>query len=201
MTWKCAVVDLPFGGGKGGVTCDPNRTRRANSSGSPPLRGRAGQVVGPDKDVPAPDVARRRRSWPGSWTLLDAHAHQRAGRRYRQPIEIGGSLGRVEATAAAFAVCSKNSAPRMPMRCARGRARFGNVGSVAAKNARGRRLQGIGISESAAAMSTARHRRFGCDGVRARAPFARATWWRTRHQRAYCREPSATCSSAALEKY
>ena len=68
MTWKCAVVDIPFGGAKGGVRCDPRHltvqqiekiTRRYTANML--------DVFGPDRDIPAPDVIRTSRRWRGSW--------------------------------------------------------------------------------------------------------------------------------------
>jgi len=70
MTWKSAVVDIPFGGGKGGVTCDPKSmspaelermTRRFTSE--------LVEVIGPEKDIPAPTSIPTNRSWPGLWIL------------------------------------------------------------------------------------------------------------------------------------
>src|SRR5580700_9619054 len=100
MTWKCAVVDLPFGGGKGGVTCDPGAlspgeleriTRR--------YAAELVEVVGPDKDVPAPDVGTTPQIM--AWFMDTYSMHMRTsvpGVVTGKPIEIGGSLGRVEAT-------------------------------------------------------------------------------------------------------
>src|ERR1700694_306165 len=97
MTWKCAVVDLPFGGGKGGVTCDPNTlsmseieriTRR--------YAAELVEVIGPDKDVPAPDV---NTTPPHMEWILDTysmHVRQNTpGVVTGKPLEIGGSPGGV----------------------------------------------------------------------------------------------------------
>ncbi len=100
MTWKCAVVDLPFGGGKGGVTCDPGDlspgeleriTRR--------YAAELVEVVGPDKDVPAPDVGTTPQIM--AWFMDTYSMHMRTsvpGVVTGKPVEIGGSAGRVEAT-------------------------------------------------------------------------------------------------------
>jgi len=100
MTWKCAVVDIPFGGAKGGVTCDPSKmsqselerlTRRYAWEISP--------IIGPDKDIPAPDVNTNPQVM--AW-IVDIYS---VFQGYTcnsvvtgKPVEIGGSLGRLKAT-------------------------------------------------------------------------------------------------------
>ena len=101
MTWKTAVVNVPFGGAKGGVICDPKRmskselerlTRRYASEILP--------VIGPDKDIPAPDVYTDAQTM--AW-IMDTYSmmvgHTVPGVVTGKPISIGGSLGRAEATA------------------------------------------------------------------------------------------------------
>ena len=56
MTWKCALMGIPFGGAKGGVVCDPKTCRAASSSGDPALHDEIINEIGPEKDIPAPDV-------------------------------------------------------------------------------------------------------------------------------------------------
>ena len=100
MTWKCAVVDIPLGGGKGGVICDPrNMSEREQES---VCRGWVRQVarnVGPLQDVPAPDVmtAGKHMLW-----MLDEfeaiHGQKLPGFITGKPVGMGGSLGRTEAT-------------------------------------------------------------------------------------------------------
>ena len=101
MTWKCAVVNIPFGGAKGGVICNPKEmsnselermTRRFTSEIS--------IIIGPDKDIPAPDVYTNAQTM--AW-IMDTysmnHGHSVLGVVTGKPIHIGGSLGRNEATA------------------------------------------------------------------------------------------------------
>src|ERR1700686_5074227 len=101
MTWKTATVNIPFGGGKGGVICDPKRmskpelermTRRFASEIFP--------IIGPDQDIPAPDVYTDSQTM--AW-IMDTYSmmvgHTVPGVVTGKPISIGGSLGRAEATA------------------------------------------------------------------------------------------------------
>ena len=101
MTWKCAVVDIPFGGGKGGVTCNPKQmtlreierlTRRYTAAIAP--------LIGPDKDIPAPDVYTNAQIM--AW-IMDTYSMTRGatalGVVTGKPVGLGGSKGRDRATA------------------------------------------------------------------------------------------------------
>ncbi len=151
MTWKCAVVDLPFGGGKGGVTCDPARlspseleriTRR--------YAAELVEVVGPDKDVPAPDVGTTPQIMAWFMDTYSMHVHQNVpGVVTGKPLEIGGSRGRVEATGRGVSLVAIDEMERLGIVLPDARIvvqGFGNVGSVAAKMfaERGCRIVGIG---------------------------------------------------------
>ena len=138
MTWKCAVVDLPFGGGKGGVTCDPTTlskgelervTRRYASE--------LVEVVGPDKDVPAPDVGTTPQIMAWFMDTYSMHARQHVpGVVTGKPLNIGGSRGRVEATGRGVSLVALAQMRRMGMAAKGARVvvqGFGNVGSVAAQ--------------------------------------------------------------------
>lgn len=101
MTWKCATVGIPYGGGKGGVICDPKRmsknelerlTRRYAFEIAP--------IIGPDRDIPAPDVYTDEQTM--AWimdTISMVRGHTELGVVTGKPISLGGSLGRREATA------------------------------------------------------------------------------------------------------
>jgi glutamate dehydrogenase (NAD(P)+) len=112
MTWKCAVVDLPFGGGKGGVTCDPATLSQGELERiTRRYAAELVEVVGPDKDVPAPDVGTTPQIMAWFMDTYSMHVRQHVpGVVTGKPLAIGGSRGRVEAIQG-----------------------FGNVGSVAAK--------------------------------------------------------------------
>jgi glutamate dehydrogenase (NAD(P)+) len=138
MTWKCAVVNLPFGGAKGGVICDPSKlsvgelerlTRRYTSG--------IVATLGPDSDVPAPDVNTNERVM--AW-VMDTYS-MRMGHTVTavvtgKPVEMGGSLGRREATGRGCMIVTKEALKHlgMPMKGATVAVQgFGNVGSVAAQ--------------------------------------------------------------------
>ena len=137
MAWKCAVVNIPFGGAKGGINCDPlkmslselERMTRRYTSGIM-------ATLGPDSDVPAPDVNTNERVM--AWimdTYSMQHRHTVTAVVTGKPIEMGGSLGRREATGRGCMIVTKEAFEHlgMPTRDARVAVQgFGNVGSVSA---------------------------------------------------------------------
>jgi glutamate dehydrogenase (NAD(P)+) len=138
MTWKCAVVDLPFGGGKGGVTCDPAKLSRHELERL--TRRYAAdiiEIIGPDKDVPAPDVGTNPQTM--AWIMDTVSMHNRMhipGVVTGKPINIGGSRGRVEATGRGVMIAIQAALEKMGKSLAGQRVvvqGFGNVGSVSAK--------------------------------------------------------------------
>jgi len=137
MTWKCAVVNIPFGGAKGGVVCDPTTlsvheleriTRRYTAA----LLG----TLGPDSDIPAPDVNTNERVM--AWIMDTYSMHQRhpvTGVVTGKPIEMGGSLGRREATGRGCMIATRDALKHLglPLRGTKLAVQgFGNVGSTAA---------------------------------------------------------------------
>ena len=138
MTFKCAVVGIPYGGGKGGVICDPSQlseremraiTRRFTASIAP--------LIGPDQDIPAPDVGTNAQvmGWMmDTYSMLKGHCVP--GVVTGKPIELGGALGRSEATGRGVMLTTKNILATMgiPMEgtdvVIQG---MGNVGSISAK--------------------------------------------------------------------
>ena len=137
MTWKCAVVNIPFGGAKGGVVCDPTtmsmaeleRVTRRYTSGII-------ETLGPDSDVPAPDVNTNERVM--AW-IMDTysmhHRHTVTAVVTGKPVEMGGSLGRREATGRGCMFVTREALAKigLPMSQARVAVQgFGNVGSLAA---------------------------------------------------------------------
>ena len=138
MTWKCAVVNIPFGGSKGGVVCDPATlsnaeleriTRRYTSA--------IIETLGPDSDVPAPDMNTNERMM--AWIMDTYSMHKRhtvTAVVTGKPVEMGGSLGRREATGRGCMIVTREALKRlrMPIEGARVVVQgFGNVGSIAAE--------------------------------------------------------------------
>ncbi|MBV9972479.1 MAG: Glu/Leu/Phe/Val dehydrogenase [Candidatus Eremiobacteraeota bacterium] len=152
MTWKCAAVDIPFGGGKGGVTCDP-RTLSMNELERITRRYAAElvEVVGPDKDVPAPDVGTTPQTMAWFMDTYSMHMRQTVGAVVTgKPLEIGGSRGRVEATGRGVTICAMDQMAHMGLAPSTARIvvqGFGNVGMYAAKLFAERGCKVIGISD------------------------------------------------------
>jgi glutamate dehydrogenase/leucine dehydrogenase len=137
MTWKCAVVNIPFGGGKGGIACNPKElsmgelermTRRYTAAILP--------IIGPGMDIPAPDVYTN--SQVMAW-MMDTYSMIKGypvlGVVTGKPVDLGGSLGRNEATGRGvfYTIQSAGEHLKIPLRGARVVVQgFGNAGSVAA---------------------------------------------------------------------
>lgn len=152
MTWKCAVVDIPFGGAKGGVVCDPltmsageleRLTRRYTSS--------IIQTLGPDSDVPAPDVNTNERVMAWIMDTYSMHVgHTVTAVVTGKPIEMGGSRGRREATGRGCTIVTKQALAHLGMPV-KGTSviiqGFGNVGSVAAQLLEAEGCKIIGVSD------------------------------------------------------
>ena len=152
MTWKCAVVNLPFGGGKGGVICDPTTmsvgelerlTRRYTAE--------LMETLGPDSDVPAPDVNTNERVM--AW-IMDTYS-MRVGHTVTavvtgKPIEMGGSLGRRDATGRGCLVTTKQALTHLgiPVEQATVAVQgFGNVGSTAARLMAAEGMRVVAVSD------------------------------------------------------
>jgi glutamate dehydrogenase (NAD(P)+) len=138
MTWKCAVVNIPFGGAKGGVICDPTQmssgelerlTRRYTAE--------LFEFLGPEKDVPAPDVNTNEQIMAWVMDTYSMHAHQTVtGVITGKPLELGGSHGRKEATGRGIKIVIQEACKklgRVPHETRVAIQGFGNVGSVSAQ--------------------------------------------------------------------
>lgn len=138
MTWKCAIVNVPFGGAKGGVRCDPKKlsdtelerlTRRYTSNML--------EVFGPDRDIPAPDMNTNEQimAWIMDTYSMNVHRTETAVVTGK-PTLLGGSQGRKEATGRGVVtviLAALNKLAILPNKCTVAVQGFGNVGSISAK--------------------------------------------------------------------
>ena len=152
MTWKCAVVDIPYGGAKGGVRCNP----REMSKGEIERLVRAYtmamiDVFGPDKDIPAPDMGTGPREM--AWLMDEyskAHGMTIPAVVTGKPLVLGGSLGRTEATGRGVMVSALAAMQKLkinPFQATCAVQGFGNVGSWAARLLEERGLKIVAISD------------------------------------------------------
>ena len=138
MTWKCAVVNIPFGGGKGGVICDPNLLSPAELEKM--TRRYAAEImdfIGPERDVPAPDVNTNDQVMAWIMDTYSMHArHTVTAVVTGKPLELGGSRGRPEATGRGCMIVTLKALERFgmaPENCRVVIQGFGNVGGMAAR--------------------------------------------------------------------
>jgi len=137
MTWKCAVVNIPFGGGKGGIICDPSKMSKGELER---LTRRYVadliDVLGPESDVPAPDVNTNEQTMAWIMDTYSMHArHTVTSVVTGKPLALGGSAGRREATGRGVLFVIREAAKRIGLDLREARVvvqGFGNVGSVAA---------------------------------------------------------------------
>jgi glutamate dehydrogenase (NAD(P)+) len=152
MTWKCAVVNIPFGGAKGGVICDPKKlsqielekiTRRYTSE--------LIEFIGPEKDVAAPDVNTNEQTMAWMMDTYSMHMRQTINAVVTgKPVNIGGSRGRREATGRGVMINCDQAIKKLGMDRSKTRVivqGFGNVGSHAAKLMHDAGYKVIGIGE------------------------------------------------------
>ncbi len=137
MTWKCAVAHIPFGGGKGGVTCDPTRmSRRELEALTRRYVAEIVDAIGPEKDVPAPDVNTNDQTMAWVMDTYSMHVgHTSTAVVTGKPVEMGGSLGRREATGRGVMIVTREAARHLGLRIEGAKVAvqgFGNVGSVSA---------------------------------------------------------------------
>jgi glutamate dehydrogenase (NAD(P)+) len=138
MTWKCALMNIPFGGAKGGVVCNPKRLSRGELERM--TRRYTTEIIneiGPEKDIPAPDVGTDPTVM--AW-IFDTYSmnkgHSVLGVVTGKPLNVGGSLGRLEATARGSLYCIQEAVRKKELQLSGLRVAvqgFGNVGSFLAK--------------------------------------------------------------------
>ena len=137
MTWKCAVAGIPFGGGKGGVVCDPTKmSKRELEALTRRYIAEIIDAIGPEKDVPAPDVNTNEQVMAWVMDTYSMHVgHTTTAIVTGKPVVMGGSLGRREATGRGVMITTREAAKHLGIDingatiAVQG---FGNVGSVSA---------------------------------------------------------------------
>ncbi|MGD0160132.1 MAG: Glu/Leu/Phe/Val dehydrogenase [Candidatus Bathyarchaeia archaeon] len=161
MTWKCAVVDIPYGGAKGGICCNPKKmskgelermTRRFTSL--------LYDFIGPYRDVPAPDVYTDSQTM--AW-IMDTYSQIRGYSVPEcvtgKPLSVGGSEGRSEATSLGVDVCAREAAKQMGLKLKGATVAvqgFGNVGWNAAKIAYDMGCKILAVSDSTGGICTSK---------------------------------------------
>jgi glutamate dehydrogenase (NAD(P)+) len=138
MTWKCAVAHIPFGGAKGGVICDPTRmSRREVEALTRRYIAEIIDAIGPEKDVPAPDVNTDAQVTAWVMDTYSMHVgHTSTAVVTGKPIELGGSAGRREATGRGVSIVAREAAKHRGLDITGATVAiqgFGNVGSVSAQ--------------------------------------------------------------------
>ncbi|MGH9877117.1 MAG: Glu/Leu/Phe/Val family dehydrogenase, partial [Nitrososphaerales archaeon] len=138
MTWKCAIMDIPYGGGKGGIACDPHRMSEGELERMTRRYAYAiSDIIGPYVDVPAPDVytGGKEMAW-----IMDTYSALKGQVSPAvitgKPIPIGGSEGRAEATGKGTAFCIREGAKKVGVKVKGSDAvvqGFGNAGTYAAQ--------------------------------------------------------------------
>jgi glutamate dehydrogenase (NAD(P)+) len=152
MTWKCAVVGIPYGGAKGGIKCDPrsmsqHELERLTRAFTLAMR----DVFGPEKDIPAPDMGTNPQTM--AW-IMDEYSKLSGVASPAvitgKPLVLGGSLGRVEATGRGVMVSARSAMAKLKMNpsdCTCAVQGFGNVGSVSARLLEMQGLSIVAISD------------------------------------------------------
>ncbi|MGH9315828.1 MAG: Glu/Leu/Phe/Val family dehydrogenase [Thermoanaerobaculia bacterium] len=161
MTWKCAVVNIPFGGAKGGVICDPASLSRGELERI--TRRYTAELMdqfGPEKDVPAPDMGTNPQTMAWIMDTYSMHArHTVTSVVTGKPLSLGGSRGRVEATGRGLMLICREAAPLRGLTLSSCRIAvqgFGNVGSIAARMCHAQGARVIAVSDISAGVYNAK---------------------------------------------
>jgi len=153
MTWKCAVVGIPYGGGKGGVIVDPKKlSKKELEALTRRFFTEIEILVGPEKDIPAPDVNTNAQVMAWMMDTYSMHAgYTVPGVVTGKPISLGGSEGRNEATARGTIFCIIEAARHLGMELPKARVAiqgFGNAGSIAAQLIHEEKATVVAVSDS-----------------------------------------------------
>jgi glutamate dehydrogenase (NAD(P)+) len=152
MTWKCALLRLPYGGAKGGIRCDPRAlSQRELEKLTRRFTSELVREIGPQTDIPAPDMATNEQTmaWMmDTYSMLQGHAVPEVVTG--KPISVGGSIFRREATGAGVVMTAERACERLEMPLSQQRCivqGFGNVGGVAASELHDKGATVIGVSD------------------------------------------------------
>ena len=153
MTWKCALVDIPYGGAKGGVKCDPKQLSRSELERlTRRYTSEISIIISPESDIPAPDVNTNAQVM--AW-IMDTYSmnvgHSTPGIVTGKPLELGGSQGREEATGRGAAIVASEAMNHMERSIEGAKVAiqgFGNVGVHAAQTLRDMGASIIAVSDS-----------------------------------------------------
>jgi glutamate dehydrogenase (NAD(P)+) len=137
MTWKCAVVNIPFGGAKGGVICDPQKLSRGELERiTRRYTAELSEWLGPERDIPAPDIGTNEQTMAWVMDTYAMHARQATTAVVTgKPLDLGGSQGRKEATGRGLMMCCDRALAKLGIKkegCRVIVQGFGNVGSQGA---------------------------------------------------------------------
>jgi glutamate dehydrogenase (NAD(P)+) len=160
MTWKCALMGIPFGGGKGGIACDPKQLSKAELERlTRRFTAEIASDIGPDKDIPAPDVGTDGQTMAWLYDTYSALAgHGVHGVVTGKPLALGGSLGRVEATSRGALFSLRSLMARRGETLAGKRVvvqGFGNVGALLARFLHEEGALVVGLSDSRGGIAAA----------------------------------------------
>ncbi|MGB7029005.1 MAG: Glu/Leu/Phe/Val dehydrogenase, partial [Candidatus Acidiferrum sp.] len=138
MTWKCGVVNIPFGGAKGGIICDPGKLSRGELERlTRRYTAELADWLGPERDVPAPDIGTNAQTMAWVMDTYSMHVGEATTAVVTgKPIELGGSRGRREATGRGVMICCDKALTKLGIKkegCRVVVQGFGNVGSLAAQ--------------------------------------------------------------------
>jgi glutamate dehydrogenase (NAD(P)+) len=175
MTWKCAVVGIPFGGGKGGVIVDPKKlSRRELENLTRRFATEIEVLIGPERDIPAPDVNTNAQTMAWIMDTYSMHmGYTVPGVVTGKPISLGGSEGRNEATARGTVFCIVEAARHLKMDLKKATVvvqGFGNAGSIAAQLMEQEGSKVLAVSDSTAGI-------FNPDGL----DISRVVAWKAEH--------------------
>jgi glutamate dehydrogenase (NAD(P)+) len=153
MTWKCAVVGIPFGGGKGGVVVDPKKLSRRELEGlTRRFATEISVLIGPERDIPAPDVNTNAQTMAWIMDTYSMHVgYTVPGVVTGKPVSLGGSEGRNEATARGTVYCIADAARHLDLDLRSTTVAiqgFGNAGSIAAQLLAAEGARVVAVSDS-----------------------------------------------------